>query len=100
MLKLLFPYLLNSIFFLPKAGVSSAIQQTANIETISNVLSDISSKPIIGKMHRIVKAQVKNHSALKKQGKHWAVTALIADQTSSIEVCFDSEVNDVEKDSL
>ncbi|KAL6424190.1 hypothetical protein ACFW04_009804 [Cataglyphis niger] len=69
----------------------STVQQTANKETI-NVLSDILSEPIIGKTRRIVKAKVKNHSALEKQGKHWAVTALIADHTSSIRVCFDSEI--------
>ncbi|KAL6424189.1 hypothetical protein ACFW04_009804 [Cataglyphis niger] len=73
------------------ASVSSTVQQTANKETI-NVLSDILSEPIIGKTRRIVKAKVKNHSALEKQGKHWAVTALIADHTSSIRVCFDSEI--------
>lgn len=39
-----------------------------------------------------MKAHVKSHSALKKEGKHWAVTALIADHTSSIEVCFESDV--------
>ncbi|XP_072762932.1 recQ-mediated genome instability protein 1 isoform X2 [Anoplolepis gracilipes] len=72
-------------------SVSSAIQQTANTETI-NVLRDILSKPIIGRVHRIVRAQVKNHSTLKKEGKHWTVTAQIADHTSSIEVCFDSAI--------
>lgn len=65
-----------------------------------NVLSDILSKPIIGKIHKIVRAQVKSHSALKKQDKHWTVTALIADHTSSIEVCFDSEVSDTTRNFL
>ncbi|XP_011255186.1 recQ-mediated genome instability protein 1 isoform X2 [Camponotus floridanus] len=70
------------------ASISSTTKQAATI----NVLSDILSKPIIGKIHKIVRAQVKSHSALKKQDKHWTVTALIADHTSSIEVCFDSEI--------
>jgi len=47
-----------------------------------------------------VRAQVKSHSALKKQDKHWTVTALIADHTSSIEVCFDSEVSDTTRNFL
>ncbi|XP_029675864.1 recQ-mediated genome instability protein 1-like isoform X1 [Formica exsecta] len=73
------------------ASVPSTAQPTKNTETI-NVLSDILSEPIIGRVRKIVRAKVKNHSALKKQGKYWAVTALIADHTSSIEVCFDSEI--------
>lgn len=85
-----------NFILLPKASVSSTVQQTANKETI-NVLSDILSEPIIGRVRRIVRAKVKNHSALEKQGKHWAVTALIADHTSSIRVCFDSEVSNIEK---
>lgn len=47
-----------------------------------------------------MRAQVKSHSALKKQDKHWTVTALIADHTSSIEVCFDSEVSDTTRNFL
>lgn len=79
---------------MPKASVSSATQQTANTETIS-ILNDILSQPIRGRVRRKVRAHVKNHSALKKEGKYWAVTALIADHTSNIEVCFDSEVSDI-----
>lgn len=80
-------------------SISSTTQQTANTETI-NVLNDILSKPIIGRIHKTVKANVKNHSALKKHDNHWAVTALIADHTSSIEVCFDSEVSDTTRKFL
>lgn len=82
-----------------KKSAASVSGATANIETISNVLR-VSSEPIVGKIHRIVKAHVKSHSTLKKEGKHWAVTALIADHTSSIEVCFESDVCDVEKKFL
>lgn len=74
-----------------KKSATSASSATANIETISNVLK-VSSEPIAGRIHKIVKAHVKSHSALKKESKHWAVTALIADHTSSIEVCFESDV--------
>lgn len=64
---------------------------------ICDVLSDVLREPITGKIYRTVKCQVKNHSTLTKQGKCWSVTAVIADHTSSVEVCFDSEVRDIKK---
>ncbi|XP_012223826.1 recQ-mediated genome instability protein 1-like isoform X2 [Linepithema humile] len=80
----------------------STIRQTPKAEMIVNssvlpskscdVLSDVLREPIIGRMYRTVRGQVKNHSALSKQGRCWAVTAVIADHTSSVEVCFDSEI--------
>lgn len=60
---------------------------------ICDVLSDVLRESVAGKMHRTVRGQVKNHSTLEKQGKCWVLTALIADHTSSVEVCFDSEVS-------
>lgn len=59
---------------------------------ICDVLSDVLRESVAGKMHRTVRGQVKNHSTLEKQGKCWVLTALIADHTSSVEVCFDSEL--------
>lgn len=59
---------------------------------ICDVLSDVLREPITGKVYRTVRGQVKNHSALTKQNKCWSVTALIADHTSSVEVCFNSEI--------
>lgn len=100
--------LFNSIF-LPKVNTLRTMQQMPKTKTIPNffepppalkicdVLSDVLREPITGKIYRTVKCQVKNHSALTKQGKCWSVTALIADHTSSVEVCFDSEVRDKEK---
>ncbi|KAL0119971.1 hypothetical protein PUN28_007975 [Cardiocondyla obscurior] len=55
-------------------------------------LRDVLCEPITEKTYKTVRGQVKNHSALKKRGKCWSVTALIADDTSSVEVCFDSKI--------
>jgi len=62
---------------------------------ICDVLSDVLRESITGKIYRTVRGQVKNHSALTKQGKCWIVTALIADHTADVEVCFDSEVYEI-----
>ncbi|XP_018314416.1 recQ-mediated genome instability protein 1 isoform X4 [Mycetomoellerius zeteki] len=85
-------------------NTSRAIQQVPETKTISDfiepqpppkicdVLRDVLREPITGKIYKTVKGQVKNHSTLTKQGKCWSVTALITDCTSSVEVCFDSEI--------
>lgn len=90
-----------------KMNTSKAVQQqVAKTKTIPNffkpstpkicdVLSDVLREPIMGKIYRTVRGQVKNHSALTKQNKCWSVTALIADHTSSVEVCFNSEVCEI-----
>ncbi|RLU20710.1 hypothetical protein DMN91_007323 [Ooceraea biroi] len=59
---------------------------------ICDVLSDVLRESVRGRMHRTVRGQVKTHSTLTKQGKCWVLTALIADHTASVEVCFDSEL--------
>ncbi|XP_018314414.1 recQ-mediated genome instability protein 1 isoform X2 [Mycetomoellerius zeteki] len=86
-------------------NTSRAIQQVPETKTISDfiepqpppkicdVLRDVLREPITGKIYKTVKGQVKNHSTLTKQGKCWSVTALITDCTSSVEVCFDSEIH-------
>lgn len=97
-------FFLFNFIILPKVNTSRAIQQVPETKTISDfiepqpppkicdVLRDVLREPITGKIYKTVKGQVKNHSTLTKQGKCWSVTALITDCTSSVEVCFDSEV--------
>ncbi|KAL6259997.1 hypothetical protein P5V15_009905 [Pogonomyrmex californicus] len=86
-----------------KECTSRTVQQIPKTEIIPNSfapspvpkiydLSDVLREPIIGKVYKTVKGQVKSHSALTKQGKCWSVTALITDHTSSVEVCFDTEI--------
>ncbi|XP_011634729.1 recQ-mediated genome instability protein 1-like [Pogonomyrmex barbatus] len=86
-----------------KECTSRTVQQIPKTEIISNTfapspipkiydLSDVLREPIIGKVYKTVRGQVKSHSALTKQGKCWSVTALITDHTSSVEVCFDTEI--------
>ncbi|XP_025995662.1 recQ-mediated genome instability protein 1 isoform X3 [Solenopsis invicta] len=82
-----------------------AVQQVPKTITIPNffepqtvpktcdVLSDVLREPITGKIYRTVKCRVKNLvSKLTKQGKCWSLTAIIADHTSSVEVCFNSKI--------
>lgn len=89
--------------FLPKASTSRTVQQVPKVKMTSNFhaslpspkicdMSDVLSETITRTIYRTVRGQVKNHSPLTKQGKCWAVTAQIADHTSSVEVCFESEV--------
>lgn len=59
---------------------------------ICDILSDVLCKPIMGKIYKTVRGQVKSYSPLTKQNKCWWITALIADHTSSVEVCFNSEI--------
>ncbi|KAG5347071.1 RMI1 protein, partial [Acromyrmex charruanus] len=85
-------------------NTSRVIQQVSETKTISDfiepqpapkicdVLRDVLREPITEKIYKTVRGQVKNHSTLTKQGKCWSVTALITDYTSSVEVCFDSEI--------
>lgn len=86
---------------------TSRVQQVPETKTISDfikpqsaskicdVLRDVLREPITEKTYKTVRGQVKNHSTLTKQGKCWSVTALITDYTSSVEVCFDSEVREI-----
>lgn len=102
-------FLLFTFVLLLKMNTSRAVQQQMpKSKTIPNffkpptpkicdVLSDVLREPITGKVYRTVRGQVKNHSALTKQNKCWSVTALIADHTSSVEVCFNSEVYEIER---
>lgn len=109
-IKKLLTFFFYLIFiFLLKMNTSRAVQQQMpKTKTIPNffkpptpkicdVLSDVLREPIMGKIYRTVRGQVKNHSALTKQNKCWSVTALIADHTSSVEVCFNSEVREIER---
>ncbi|XP_071649110.1 recQ-mediated genome instability protein 1 isoform X2 [Temnothorax longispinosus] len=87
------------------ASTSRTIQQMPKIKPITNffkplsapkicdVLSDVLREPITEKICRTVRGQVKTiTSALTKRGKCWSVTAVITDHTSSVEVCFNSEI--------
>ncbi|XP_077262738.1 uncharacterized protein LOC143897745 isoform X4 [Temnothorax americanus] len=87
------------------ASTSRTIQQMSKIKPITNffkplsapkicdVLSDVLREPITEKICRTVRGQVKTiTSALTKRGKCWSVTAVITDHTSSVEVCFNSEI--------
>ncbi|XP_071564805.1 recQ-mediated genome instability protein 1 isoform X1 [Temnothorax nylanderi] len=87
------------------ANTSRTIQQMSKIKPITNffkplsapkicdVLSDVLREPITEKIYRTVRGQVKTiTSALTKRGKCWSATALITDHTSSVEVCFNSEI--------
>ncbi|XP_024867726.1 recQ-mediated genome instability protein 1-like isoform X2 [Temnothorax curvispinosus] len=89
----------------PMASTSRTIQQMPKIKPITNffkplsapkicdVLSDVLREPITEKICRTVRGQVKTiTSALTKRGKCWSVTAVITDHTSSVEVCFNSEI--------
>ncbi|XP_036142541.1 recQ-mediated genome instability protein 1 isoform X2 [Monomorium pharaonis] len=60
---------------------------------IYDVLSDVLREPITEKIYRTVRGQVKSLvSKLTKQGKCWSLTAMITDHTSSVEMCFNSEI--------
>lgn len=89
--------------FSPMASTSRTVQQIPKTKPISNssisesskichVLSDVLRETITDTIYRTVRGQIKKHSALTKQGKCWTVTTQILDHTSSLEVCFDSEV--------
>ncbi|XP_032663274.1 recQ-mediated genome instability protein 1-like isoform X2 [Odontomachus brunneus] len=85
------------------ASTSTFVQKIPKTKTITDffvppsppkiyVLSDVLRENVTGTIYRTVRAHVTNHSTLTKQGKCWAVTAQITDNTSSVEVCFDSEI--------
>ncbi|XP_014467872.1 PREDICTED: recQ-mediated genome instability protein 1-like isoform X2 [Dinoponera quadriceps] len=86
------------------ASTSRTVQEIPKAKTISDffapppppkicdVLSDVLRENVTRTIYRMVRGKVKNHSTLTKQGKCWALTALITDHTSSVEVCFDSEI--------
>ncbi|XP_011699718.1 PREDICTED: recQ-mediated genome instability protein 1-like isoform X2 [Wasmannia auropunctata] len=76
----------------PKTKTIPNFFEPPSASKICDNLSDVLCEPITGKIYKTVRGQVKSHSALTKQGKCWSVTALITDHTSSVEVCFDSEI--------
>ncbi|XP_018373297.1 PREDICTED: recQ-mediated genome instability protein 1-like isoform X2 [Trachymyrmex cornetzi] len=86
----------NALIEVKKSTSIKAAQNEKSVPQLApkicDVLRDVLREPITEKIYKTVRGQVKNHSTLTKQGKCWSVTALITDYTSSVEVCFDSEV--------